>query len=319
MSNIVIGLIIVLLLVIVGAVILFIIGRRAPQTLDDQLMSSRLEDYLTSGEAISLQEIEMAQPLTERLIYPMARRLGEIVMRFTPQAALERITNKLEKSGMATKVDPAVFLAAQFIVAGLFGGIIILVFSISSLNLPFWQILLMAMGLGALGFNFPSLYLQSTINRRSTSVRKALPDALDLLTICVEAGLGFESAMAKVSEKWDNELSIAFARVLQEIQLGKIRREAMRDMADRLEVTEMSSFVAAVIQSEELGVSLAKVLRIQADQMRIKRRQYAEQEAHKAPIKMLIPMALLIFPSLMIVLLTPAGFQLMNSALGGLF
>src|SRR5210317_278883 len=115
--------------------------------------------------------------------------------------------------------------------------------------------------------------------------------------------------MKKVGEKWDNELSVAFARVLQEIQLGKVRRDAMRDMADRLDVTEMTSFVAAVIQSEQLGVSLAKVLRIQSDQMRIKRRQLAEQEAHKAPIKMLIPMALLIFPSLMIVLLTPAGFQ----------
>jgi tight adherence protein C len=317
MSNIVIGLVILFFLVIVGAITLFIIGRRAPQTLDDKLMSSRLEEYLTSGEPLTLQDIEMAQPLTERLIYPMARRLGEIVMRFTPQAALERVTDKLEKSGFAAKIDPSVFLAAQFFMAALLGGVVLLVFTIGSMELPFWQILLMILGLGALGFNFPSLYVQSSINRRSTSIRKALPDALDLLTICVEAGLGFESAMAKVSEKWDNELSVAFGRVLKEIQLGKVRREAMRDMADRLGVTEMSSFVAAVIQSEQLGVSLAKVLRIQADQMRIKRRQYAEQEAHKAPIKMLIPMALLIFPSLMIVLLTPAGFQLMNSALPG--
>jgi tight adherence protein C len=318
MTNIVIGLIVVFILIIIGAVVLFIIGRRAPQTLDEQLMSSRLEDYLTSGDPINLEEIEMSQPLTERLIYPMARRLGEIVMRFTPQAALEGTSDKLEKSGMAARIDPAVFLAIQFIAAALFGGVVILVFSIGSMKLPFWAIGLIAIGLGALGFNFPTLYLQSAINRRSTSVRKAMPDALDLLTICVEAGLGFESAMAKVAEKWENELSLAFARVLQEIQLGKVRRDAMRDMADRLAVSEMTSFVAAVIQSEQLGVSLAKVLRIQSDQMRIKRRQLAEQEAQKAPIKMLIPMALLIFPSLMIVLLTPAGFQLMNAALGGM-
>ncbi|MCE1255426.1 MAG: type II secretion system F family protein, partial [Anaerolineae bacterium] len=146
----------------------------------------------------------------------------------------------------------------------------------------------------------------------------AMPDALDLLTICVEAGLGFDGAMQKVSEKWETELSFAFARVIREIQLGKLRREALRDMADRIGLAEMTSFVAAVIQSESLGVSLAKVLRIQSDQMRVKRRQLAEEEAHKAPIKMLIPMALLIFPSLMIVLLSPAGLRLFHSALGGM-
>jgi len=112
---------------------------------------------------------------------------------------------------------------------------------------------------------------------------------------------------------------MAFARVIREVQLGKLRREALRDMADRIGVGEMTSFVAAVIQSEQLGVSLAKVLRIQSDQMRIKRRQMAEEEAHKAPLKMLIPMALLIFPSLMIVLLTPAALQLIHSALSGIF
>ena len=146
-----------------------------------------------------------------------------------------------------------------------------------------------------------------------------MPDALDLLTICVEAGLGFDSAMAKVSEKWENELSLAFARIIQEVQLGKLRRDAMRDMAERVGIPEMTSFVAAIIQSEQLGVSMAKVLRIQSEQMRVKRRQFAEEEAHKAPVKMLIPMGLLIFPSLMIVLLAPAGFKLMHSALGAMF
>ena len=126
------------------------------------------------------------------------------------------------------------------------------------------------------------------------------------LTICVEAGLGFEAAMAKVYEKWDNELASAFGRVIREIQLGKVRKEAMRDMAERLGITEMTSFVAAVIQSEQLGVSMAQVLRIQADQMRIRRRQIAEEKAHQAPIKMLIPMGIFIFPSICIVLMTPA-------------
>ena len=125
--------------------------------------------------------------------------------------------------------------------------------------------------------------------------------------------------MAKVSEKWETDLSLAFTRVIQEIQLGKLRREALRDMADRIGLAEMTSFVAAVIQSEMLGVSMAKVLRIQSEQMRVKRRQLAEEEAHKAPVKMLIPMALLVFPALMVVLLTPAALRLMHSELGAMF
>jgi tight adherence protein C len=163
------------------------------------------------------------------------------------------------------------------------------------------------------GFYLPHLMLTSRITRRQKEIRKAMPDALDLLTICVEAGLGFDAAMAKVSEKWENELALAFARAIREVQLGKVRREALKTMADRLGIPEMTSFVAAIIQSEQLGVSMAKVLRIQSDQMRMKRRQHAEEEAHKAPIKMIIPMALLIFPSIMIIILTPAAIQIMEN------
>jgi tight adherence protein C len=155
------------------------------------------------------------------------------------------------------------------------------------------------------------------ISRRQKSVRQALPDALDLLTICVEAGLGFDAAMVKVAQKWESPLSNGFARVIQEIQLGKLRREALRDMAYNIDIAEMTSFVAIVIQSEMLGVSMAKVLRIQSDQMRVKRRQMAEEEAHKTPIKMLIPMILLIFPSLLLVLMTPAVLSIMQSGLFG--
>jgi len=161
-----------------------------------------------------------------------------------------------------------------------------------------------------IGFFFPQLWLQSRINSRQTEVRKALPDALDLLTICVEAGLGFDAAMSKVAEKWENELSLMFGRTIREVQLGKTQREALRDMSDRIGLPELTSFVAAVIQSQILGVSLAKVLRIQSDQMRMKRRQFAEELAHKAPVKMIIPMALLTFPSIMIILMAPAAFQI---------
>jgi tight adherence protein C len=170
-----------------------------------------------------------------------------------------------------------------------------------------------------LGFVLPGLWLGGKIRSRKTNVIKALPDALDLLTICVEAGLGFDQAMQKVSEKWDNELSRTFGRVLHEIRLGKTRREALRDAAQRLDVGDITSFVAAVIQSEQLGVSIAKVLRIQSDQMRVRRRQRAEEKAHQAPVKMLFPMVFLIFPAIWVVLLGPAILQVMSTNLSGAF
>ena len=261
----------------------------------------------------------MSQPFSERVIYPVAQRFGEIAMKFTPQNARQSIAKRLELAGTSSRLDPTLFLSLQFTAMLIFGGLIFLVFTVGSTQWPVGRKLLVSLLFGLLGFYFPMLWLSSKISRRQKEVWKALPDALDLLTICVEAGLGFDAAMSKVSEKWETELSLAFARVIREVQLGKLRREALRDMADRLGVPEMTSFVAAVIQSEQLGVSLAKVLRIQSDQMRIKRRQRAEEEAHKAPLKMLIPMALLIFPALMVVLLTPAALQLIHSALSGIF
>jgi tight adherence protein C len=157
------------------------------------------------------------------------------------------------------------------------------------------------------------MMIQSRIKRRQENIWKALPDALDLLVICVEAGLGFDMAMGKVYEKWENELAIAFGRVLREIQLGKLRRDALRDMANRMGVPDVTSFVAAIIQADQLGVSMAKILRIQADQMRIKRRQRAQEKAHQAPVKMIFPMVFLIFPSIWIVLLGPSIIILLNT------
>jgi tight adherence protein C len=221
----------------------------------------------------------------------------------------------LELAGTSARLDPTVFLALQFVGTIVFGGLILLFFVLLKVKTSAGIRFLLVIGGAVVGFIYPNLYLSQRIARRQKGVRRAMPDALDLLTICVEAGLGFDAAMQKVAEKWTSDLSLAFARVIQEIQLGKIRREALRDMADRLGIAEMTSFVAAVIQSEMLGVSLAKVLRIQSDQMRLKRRQRAEEEARKAPIKMLIPMAILIFPSLIIVLVTPAILKLLHSAL----
>ena len=136
---------------------------------------------------------------------------------------------------------------------------------------------------------------------------------LPLLTICVEAGLGFDAAMGRVHEKWENELAFVFGRVLREMQLGKLRRDSLRDMADRVGIPEMTSFVAAIIQADQLGVSMATILRVQSDQMRVKRRQRAQEKAQQAPVKMMIPMVLLIFPSIWIVLMGPSLILVMES------
>lgn len=304
-------------IVLVGAVVLIVIGIKVPESED--VLQKRLAEFSTFEGTVNLEEIELSQPFTERIIYPLARKMGEIAAKMTPQNALQNTAKKLELAGNPGRMEPSMILVLQFGAAVLFGGLLSLVFTVAKVKWPLAQIMLIVAIFTFLGFYFPQLWLSSKISKRQKEVRRGMPDALDLLTICVEAGLGFDAAMSKVSEKWENELSLAFGRVIREIQLGKLRREAMRDMADRIGIPEMTSFVAAVIQSEQLGVSMAKVLRIQSDQMRIKRRQMAEEEAHKAPIKMLIPMAGLIFPSLMIVLLTPAGLKLFHSSLGSMF
>jgi tight adherence protein C len=312
--NLTVIILVAVFVIAIIAIVLAVIGSRLPKQEEDPL-SARLAEFTQRGEQISLEEIEMSQPFTERVLYPMLQKFGELSSRFTPQKVLQETSRKLELAGNPGRLDASTFLASRFVVAGVIGVIAFLVFTISVLTQPFAKALLYSLIATVVGFFFPQLWLNSNIEKRQKSVRKAMPDALDLLTICVEAGLGFDSAMSKVAEKWETELSLAFGRAIREIQLGKPRREALRNMSDRIDLPEMTSFVAAVIQSEQLGVSMAKVLRIQSDQMRMKRRQRAEEEAHKAPIKMLIPMVAFIFPSIFIVLMTPAAIRFMGSSL----
>jgi tight adherence protein C len=287
---------------------------RAPEARDP--IQARLAEYSVRDEPMTLEELELAQGFYERMVLPFFNRIGKMASRFTPQATLESTRRKLETAGNPMQMDPAFFLALRFVMAIILGGMIFVVFAVTRRNwlqgLAFSTVALV------IGFLFPDLYLTTRIQRRQKGVFRAMPDALDLLTICVEAGLGFDAAMAKVHEKWDNDLALELGRVIQEIRLGKLRRDALRDMAERLRVNEMTSFVAAVIQSEQLGVSMAKVLRIQSDQMRVRRRQMAEEEAHRLPIKMIFPIGLLIFPSILIILLGPAGMLLLRSPLGAL-
>jgi len=305
-----------------GVVALIIVGMRTASSAnsDRDPLLARLAEYSERGEIVSLEQLELDQPFSERVLVPLLRAIGEFSSKFTPQKVVEQTRLDMELAGNPIRVEPTVFLASRFVVAFLFGGFLLLIIAISPNTWSIGRTVLVVLIFTILGFAFPQLWLKGRINSRQKEIRKAMPDALDLLTICVEAGLGFDAAMSKVSEKWENQLSFAFARAIREVQLGKPRRDALRDMSDRIGLAEMTSFVAAVIQSESLGVSMAKVLRIQSDQMRMKRRQYAEELAHQAPIKMLIPMVVFIFPTILIILMVPAMFQIIDvfGAGGGL-
>jgi tight adherence protein C len=308
------------LLIFAGVIglVLLVVGIRPAQR--NEIIAERLQQVVSIEAVESLADLEMAQPFRERVIFPILHNLGEVGNRILPRDPLNAIQKKLDMAGMTGRLEPGAILFMQAGGTVLFGGLIWLFMFVLSPEKWFSVVNLIIIFVGAIiGFAFPRIWLQNLINKRQKNVRLSMPDALDLLTICVEAGLGFDAAMAKVADKWKNEMSITFGRVLKEMQLGKTRREALKTMAERINIPELTSFVAAVIQSEQLGASMAKVLRIQSDQMRLRRRQHAEEEAHKTPIKMLIPMAILIFPSIIILIMTPAALKLMHSAAIGMF
>lgn len=310
--------VVLLVMLIVGGAILVAlvyIGMRDDRGRDP--LQERLAQYEDKEMPQSLEEIELSLSFKDRIILPLGRRIAETTTRFTPQKQIEDTRHKLELAGMTT--EPGTFFAMRIFFTIALGVGAFLVFFVLTRTAQTTAILL-TLGAFFLGYMLPSMMLSSRIKRRQQAIVRALPDALDLLVICVEAGVGFDQAMGKVYEKWDNELSIAFGRVLREIQLGKPRREALRDMSRRMDVPDVTAFVAAIVQADQLGVSMSKILRVQSDQMRVKRRQRAQEKAHQAPVKMMIPMVFLIFPSIWIVLLGPSIIILLNTpALGAAF
>jgi tight adherence protein C len=307
----IIGLIVFGVLILGG---LIVMGMRGD--MDSDPLERRLSEYGDRELPESLEELEMSLSTQERVIIPMYRALANFAVRFTPENQIENIRHQIELAGKTQEMEPVAFFGQRIALTIALGvGAFFVFFFVAH-----WGVVkgVMATAIGAvLGYYLPVLQLKGQISRRQDGIIKDLPDALDLLTICVEAGLGFEQAMGKVYEKWDNDLAMAFGRVLQEIQLGKRREDALRDMALRMDVSDVTSFVAALRQAQQLGVSIAKILRIQSDQMRVKRRQRAQEKAQQAPVKMMIPMVLLIFPSIWIVLLGPSVIVMMESGVMG--
>ncbi len=303
--NPLVPIIIIGVVIVAGALVFVLRARRAGSSGG---IEDRLNELAALGQTATLEELELSQPFTQRVVLPMIEGLSKMAQRFTPQNTLEQSRHQIELAGMSHKLKPTQMLGIRM-AAGIGLGVVATFVGFSAGLELYQKILAPVVGL-VMGYTFPGIWLGSKISARQKEVIKALPDALDLLTICVEAGLGFDAAMAKVAEKWDNELSLAFSRAVQEMQLGKLRREALRDMANSMDVPDTTSFVAAIIQADTLGVSMAKVMRIQSDTMRMKRRQRAEEKARQAPVKMMIPLVFFIFPTILIVLLGPAFLQI---------
>lgn len=289
-----------IIVIMVVALALVVIGLRRPA--QEIVIEERLVQF---GQRIpTLEELELRQPFSVRVLQPSLRRLTLKLSRFAPKQNTERLRQMLMEAGSPAGLGPREFMGIRVLLGGGLAATIFTLFMLSGADL-LWLVLL-PMILGILGYLLPSFWLGSKIKSRKTEITRALPDAIDLLTISVEAGLGFDPALLRVVEKWDNALTREFGRMLSEIRMGAARREALRDMANRVNVDDLNVFISAVIQADQLGVSISQVLRVQSRQMRMRRRQRAEEKAHKAPVKMIFPMVFLIFPALYIVLLGPA-------------
>jgi tight adherence protein C len=251
-----------------------------------------------------LRNRELARPARERLLKPFYNAALGVGRRYTPAGAKESIRSKLVMAGSPFGWDPDRVLVAK--VACLSGGVVLGLLFLGLFSFAWPLRVLGFLAIALLGYWLPNIVLTNAVQRRQSEIRSALADSIDLLTICVEAGLGFDAALAHVSKNTDGPLADEFYRTLQEVQLGRSRNEAMRNLAARSNVPELRAFVLEMVQADIFGVSVANVLRIQAKDMRVKRRQLAEERAMKVPIKVLFPVLFCIFPALFVVILGPA-------------
>jgi tight adherence protein C len=258
----------------------------------------------------ALREQQLAKPLSERAIAPIVMGLGKTFNRFTPVGYLNNVQRKLVLAGSPVNLD-----APSFVVIKVFTTLIgiVIAFFARPLAGSFTQTVMLVFFPIILGFFGPDAWLARKIDDRRKSMQKALPDVLDMLVISVEAGLGFDSALARVVQTVPGPLSEEFFRMLQETRVGVARREAMRHLSERTDLDELRSFLLAMMQAEAFGVSIARVLRVQADEMRVKRRQRAQEKAFAAPVKIVFPLVFCIFPALFVVLLGPAGIQIASA------
>ncbi|MFC2023688.1 type II secretion system F family protein [Chloroflexota bacterium] len=264
-------------------------------------VQERMDGYLDRVDII--EETEIRRPIESRVFIPMLRRFLRALGGLTPKRTIEKTQMMLQNAGQPAGLTALDFLGMRLLFAVMLAGIY---YFLAGKNIAFSEALRNTLLSGVIGYFVPLYWLRYRMRKRQNEILRALPDALDMLTVGVEAGLAFESAMLRVGEKWDNPLTRLFTRAVAEMRVGVPRNDALERMAERSGVQELLVFVAVLVQSSQLGVSIAEVLHTQADQMRIRRRQRAEELARQAGIKMLFPLILLIFPSMLIVILGPS-------------
>lgn len=285
----------------------FLYGRRLA-------VKSRLKIYVSheTAESETTKSEEEIEPFRMRVLYPLLQGFSKRLGRLAPSSFERRAVLRLQQAGGQIKLEAREWLGLQLLLV--IGGVIFGVLMIQSVTSLFRQIFILML-FGFVPFLFSELFLRSRILNRRKEIKKVLPDVLDLLTVSVEAGLGFDQALMKVVEKVKGQLSDELSKTLQEIQYGKSRRDALKDLSDRVQVDNLKQFINALLQADRLGISIGNVLRVQAEDMRIRRRQEAEEKAMKAPVKLLFPLIFFVFPSLFVILLGPAVINIFNTFL----
>jgi tight adherence protein C len=322
---------IVAIMILGIGLLLVVLGLRLGGTNEEVL---RLERYVaepaqpqeTEVDPFAYRRSELQGSFRQRLLLPSVQALGGILGRLTPARSMARLSRQLAIAGNPLGLGPREFYGLQLlcILLGFWlafsvvrgGGprpasdpaagsaLVAAQTAAAPPSVDFSRLAIAALAL-VIGTQLPKMWLRGRVRRRQNRVRRNLPDALDMLSVCADAGLGFDQGLQRVSERWKTPLGIELGRVVTEMQMGVGRQQALRNLADRLDVSELSSFVAVIIQSDQLGMSITQTLRAQAEQMRIERRHRAQEEARKAPLKMLFPMLIFIMPAIGAVVVGP--------------
>ncbi|MEA3439580.1 MAG: type II secretion system F family protein [Chloroflexota bacterium] len=306
------------IVIAIAGLVIFVFGIRTASVGE---MDERLKRYVVEPirtEALTPIEIdyrreELSAPVTSRIIAPIFRSLGGLLGRLIPISSSSDLEKQMTIAGNPLGMGAREFYGIRilFAVLGFFLG-----YQLYTRNSDLIGLLLAGFVV-IIMFSLPRLWLRSVVRKKKNIVRRNLPDALDMLSVCADAGLGFDQSLQRVSEYWKNPLGYELGRVVNEMNMGLSRAQAMRSLSDRYDVSELTSFVAVILQSDQLGMSIADTLHAQAHQMRIERRFWAQEQARKIPLKMLIPLMLLILPAMFAVVLGPAIPNMMD-VFGGL-
>lgn len=283
-----------------------------PAPTNADLVEGRLRVYETGLPTMA--EMELRAPFSERVMRPAFKRLGKFVEDSMPDKSRQQIAQKLVSAGRPGDMSTGDFIVMRYVLTATLCVIGIAVGAITR------NVVVLALGamVGAvIGLYGPMFWLRWKLSARKTEITMELPDVIDVLVVCVEAGLTFEAALEKVVEKFDHALAQEFGRVMQEVRLGRPRLEALADMGERAGVDELNNFVQAIIQSEQLGSGISRILRIQSDEIRAKRLVLAQERGARASLKMLLPMLGCIFPTLWVILLGPAALLALKFLRGG--